>query len=209
MAKPNVNFRTREVGWVFGNTNGSATNIGAGGQAHGVAPALGAGSTAFTYAVQTAHGILGGASSFSRGFVFPATLRPTRTIDQVKDTHCRYLDLSAHLRSAGNVDLPGRITILHSDLWPDAASVPNPSRVDLGDWVSNQWQEWEKWSPLTIPTPPPGFTSGGNGGIRYEWRQYIGLLPFNFVWISLTNLGSVSATEWGIGVWSRSNPEGR
>lgn len=207
MAQPNVNIRTREIGWAFGNTNGSLTNTSGSGQAHGVAPALAAGVAAFTFAIQTIDGLLGGAAVFSRGFVLPSTVEPTRIIDQVKSTHAVYIGVSAHLRSAGNVDLPGTIRLITNDLWPTEAAVPVPSRIDLGDWVTNAWQEWEKFSPLTVPTPPPGFTGGGAAGVRYEYRKALGRMPSNFLWVSLTNNGTVSATEWGIGIWAWTQPD--
>jgi len=206
MSKPNVNFRTRDVGWWFGNTNGSLTNTSTTGQNHGFAPALGAGSSAITYRVQIVHAQLGGAALFSRGFVYPITLEPTRHIILAKDCHAVYLSLSAHLRSAGDVDLPGKIQIFTNDLWPTAAAVANPDTTNIGDWKDNAWQEWEEMSPIGIPTPPPGFSSGGAGGIRYEHRRNVGRLQSNFFYCQLTNLGSVAAAEWGIGVYLRSQP---
>lgn len=206
MTKPNVNQRSREVGWWFGATNGSLVNTSATGQGHGSAPALGAGSSAITYRVQVAHAQLGGASVFARGFVYPISLEPTRHIILVRDSHCVYLSLSAHLRSAADVDLPGRIRIFCNDLWPTAAAVANPDQTNLGDWRDNQWQEWEEWSPIGIATPPPGFTSGTNAGIRYEYRRKLGKIPSNFFYFQIENLGSVAATEWGIGMYLRSQP---
>jgi hypothetical protein len=206
MTKPNVNFRTREVGWWFGNTNGSLTNLSGSGQNHGVAPPLGAGATAITYRVQLVHAQLGGAALFSRGFVYPITLEPTRHIILARDAHPVYLSLSAHLRGDSNVDLPGKINIFTNDLWPTAAAVANPDTTQIGDWRDNAWQEWEDQSPLGIPTPPPGFSSGGAAGIRYEYRRRIGRLESNFFYCQITNLGTVPATEWGIGVFLRSYP---
>jgi len=186
---------------------------------------LNPGQTLFAHTFQIANAILGGASVFSRGFTSPVVLEPTRVIADVADTQTLYLHLSAHLRSLANVDLPGVIHIQTNDLWPPAVvngavgptAVANPTRSDLGDWVTNGgvppagasvqgWQEWEDWSPLTVPTAPPGFSSGGNTGLRYEWRKYIGRLRSNFLWVSLTNAGSVDATEWGLGVWLSTDP---
>jgi len=206
MPKPNVNQRVRQVGWWFGTTNGSQTNTSGSGQGHGSAPALGAGSSAITYRVQVAHALLGGSSVFARGFVYPITLEPTRHIILCRDSHCVYLSLAVHLRSAGDVDLPGRVRIFCNDLWPTAAAVANPDTTNLGDWRDNTWQEWEEWSPIGIPTPPPGFTSGTGTGIRYEYRRKLGRIPSNFFYFQLDNLGSVSATEWGIGMFLRSEP---
>lgn len=217
MPKPNVSHRSRQVGWWMGTSNGSVSNIGGGGQGHGSAPALTAGSQAVTFPIQVAHGLLGGAAIFQRGFVIPVTVEPTRGLDRSHSTHGVYLEISAHLRSAGNVDLPAQVNIFFNDYWPpDPAVIPNgaPYRsvqfpdaiIDQGDWVTGAWQEWEDFSPLTIPTPPPGFTSGGNGGIRYEYRRVLGRVPANFVWLKITNLGSVDATEWGFGVFLRSDP---
>lgn len=206
MPKPNVNIRTREVGWWFGTTNGSLTNTSGSGQGHGLAPALAIGGSAITYRVQIAHGQLGGSSVFARGFVYPITLEPTRHILQVRDSHCVYLSISCHLRSVGNVDLPGRVRVFTNDLWPTAAAVADPGQADLGDWVTNAWQEWEEWSPLTIPTPPPEFTGGGAAGLRYEYRRNLGKVPSNFFYLQLENLGTVAASEWGLGLFLRSHP---
>lgn len=205
-ASPNVNLRTREVGWWFGTTNGSLTNTSATGQGHGLAPALAAGGTAITYRVQVAHAQLGGASVFARGFVYPITLEPTRHIIQVRDSHCVYMSIAVHLRSAGNLDLPGIVRIFHNDLWPTESSVANPGQADLGDWATNVWQEWEEWSPLSIPTPPPDFSTVAAGGIRYEHRRHLGKIPSNFFYLQLENIGTVDATEWGIGMFLRSDP---
>lgn len=202
----NTQVRVREVGWWTGVTNGSILNNGATGQRHGASGALNAGATLQTFPFQLAHALLGGASVFSRGFVIPVTIEPTRQISQVFDTHAIYLELGVHLRSAGDVDLPGQVRIFFNDLWPDAATVPNPSRLDLGDWVTNAWQEWEDWSPLSIPTPPPGFSSGGAAGIRYEYRRVLGRAPANFFYVTLTNVGTVAASEWGIGLYVRNQP---
>jgi len=84
--------------------------------------------------------------------------------------------------------------------------VANPGQADLGDWVTNAWQEWEEWSPISIPTPPPDFSSGGAAGIRYEYRRTLGKVPSNFFYLTIENLGTVSATEWGIGLFLRSHP---
>jgi hypothetical protein len=203
--KPNVNARVREVGWWWGTTNGSATNTSGSGIGHGTSPALAAGATALCFPIQSTHALLGGASVFSRGFVFPVTLEPTRNIDQVFNSHGMYLEITAHLRSAGDVDLPGQLRIFHNDLWPTAAAVPAAGRLDLGDWRTNQWQEWEEWSPISIPTAPPGFTGGGAAGTRYEYRRKLGRIPANFFFAQLTNAGSVAAAEWGFGVYLRSH----
>src|SRR6266850_2092795 len=212
MPKPNVNFRTREIGWWFGTTQGSNGNVGGGGQSHGgiFGAALPANTVAKTTPVQLPHALLGGASAFSRGSGSPALLEKTRAIQGAFGSHCVYLEISAHLRSAANVDLPGIVRIYHNDYWPLPAAVPGvPITSDLGDWVTNGggfttgWQEWEEWSPLTIPTPPPGFTSLGNFGIRYEYRRKLGKAPANFFFLTCENVGSVAATEWGVGLFLR------
>jgi len=205
-------MRTRDVGWWFGNTTGSSVNNGGGGQAHGAGiGSLVAGGVTTIGPIQTVHALLGGASVFARGLVSGGVLEPTRFIDGVLATHAQYLTVSVHLRSAGNIDLPGQLQFFCNDLWPTAAAVPNPNTLSLADWagsglLSAAWTELEELSPLMIPTPPPGFSTGGAAGLRYEYRRVLGRLPCNFFAASITNLGSVTATEWGVGLYLRSHP---
>lgn len=203
MAQPNVTQRTREIGFVNGQAlvNGGILN-------NYVAAPLGAlnpGVEVDSFGFQINHALLGGASTLFAGNSTPPFMLPTRAIAGVHDSHCLYGEVLAHLRSAGNVDLPGQLRFFVNEYPPLAAFVPAPTQFDLGDWVAAGWQEWEKWSPLTIPTPPPGFTGGGAGGIRYEYRRLLGRVPGNFMFVSLTNRGSVAALEWGISVIMRTH----
>jgi len=209
MSKPNVTARTREVGFVaaqsFGNLAVGSSGINPGNAAPGVFP-LNAGAQADSFGFQVNHAILGGASVLFFGNSLPPTIRATRHILNVHDTHCVNVEVRAHLRSAGNVDLPGLLRFFFNELAPEAAVVPAPDQSNLGDWAQGQWQEWEDWSPLTVPTPPPGFTAGGAGGLRYEYRRVLGRVPGNFMYASITNLGTVAATEWGLAMILRSSP---
>jgi hypothetical protein len=124
-----------------------------------------------------------------------------------------YAEVTAHLRSATELDLPAVIRIFFNDLWPTAAAVANPDLDDLGDWVTNGvgpatqgWQEWEEFSPITVPTPPPGFSAALADGARYEHRRKLGRCPANFFFCLIENAGSVNATEWGMGLHLRDVP---
>lgn len=184
MPNPNVHGRYREIPFFTG------VNKGAGGQ-YGVGlGALGAGTqTALGdfRPFQLGHATLGGFS--------------TSPTPGVPDTHCHYMWVTAHLRSAGNVDLPGQINIFMCEV-----SQPAGTHLTLGDYVSGQMLEWEEWSPLSVPTPPPGFTGGGAGGLRYEFRRFLGRVPMNIVRCALTNIGTVAATEWHLGYFFTTVP---
>lgn len=200
MPKPNVHQRVRQIGWVSAQITGSTLNNSGTGQAHGNLGALGAGVRADSFGFQVNHGIIGGASVLYIGNSLPPSLLPSRSVQEVHDTTCLYAELFCHLRSAGNVDLPASVQFWFNELTPPASLVPAPTTFDLGDWVTGNWQEWEKWSPITVPTPPPGLSSGGAGGIRYEYRKVLGRVPANYMFMSVTNAGSVAAAEWGFGL---------
>lgn len=209
MSSPNVHTRTRELGWWTGVTVGSATNTSGSGLGHGSQGNIPSGASFTTAPVQLAHALLGGAAVFTKGGAFAGALEPTRPVSGTMDTHAIYIEVAVHLRSAGDVDLPGQVRFFFNDLWPTFAQVPTPPGLappDLGDWQSNFWQEWEDWSPLTVPTPPPGFSTGLATGVRYEYRRSLGKAPANFFFAQLTNVGSVAATEWGLCLYVRNQP---
>lgn len=185
MPNPNVHYRVREVGWVLGVLKGNGGAVG-----HANLGNLAAGATTNINDFRpflVNHALLGGfQSNFNPG---------------VPETHCVYLEVQAHLRSSTNFDLPGRIRIFYSEV-----ATPTGTQATVGDWVAGQMQEWEEWSPLTVPTPPPNFSSGGAAGTRYEYRRYLGRVPGNIVRCTLTNHGAVPATEWALGYFFRSNP---
>jgi len=185
MANPNVHYRVRPIGWVVGvdKGNGGQYGVGLGNLAAGGV------TTLFDFRpFQFNHAILGG---------FQSSATPG-----CPDTIGMHMEVTAHLRSAGNVDLPGIINVFMAQI-----SQPLGTHNTLGDWVSGQMAEWEEFSPISVPTPPPGFTSGGAGGLRYQFRRTLGRVPMNFVRVQLTNIGTVAATEWQLGVYFRTHTE--
>ncbi len=202
MPKPNVTQRARLIGYVNGQVGGSVPIL-----SNYLLPGLlNPGASIDSYGFQLNHALLAGASVIFAGNTVPPTMLPTRDVSGVHNTICPYVEVIAHLRSAGNVDLPGVLHFYMNEYPPLAAFVAAPTQFNLGDYAAAVWQEWEQWSPLTIPTPPPGFTGGGAGGIRYEYRRQLGRMPSNFLYCRLTNAGSVAATEFQVSLMLRSTP---
>ncbi len=197
MAKPNVHTRIRKVGWVDGYVMGNGGNI-----THGARGNLTPGFPQDSFPIQVNAAILGANSVLYRDEIANPQLYQSRSIGRVRDTHCVYLEVAAHLRSLGGASLPGIIRVWVNELPP----LPPGDNTQLGDWVLNGWQEWEDYSPISVPTIPASFPSLGGLGDRYEYRRVLGRIPGNIIFVEIENVGTVAATDWGLHVYLRSDP---
>ncbi len=197
MPKPNVHVRSRNVGWVEGYVMGNGGAI-----THGARGNLTVGFPQDTFPIQVNAAILGANSVLYRDEVAAPQLYQSRVVGRVRDSHCVYLEIAAYLRSAGGVQLPGIVRVWVNELPPPAPG----DFTQMGDWLLNGWQEWEDYSPITIPTIPHSFPSLSGLGGRYEYRRTLGRVPGNFIFLNIDNVGTVAATEWALQVYLRSDP---